>query len=87
MVRILFMSYAGPTQARRHEIESTELNEQAGEALQAIHQLGILHNDPIASNMAWNEEGGRVMFIDFERTTVQTERSPLEHIPSEKQPR
>lgn len=83
IVRMLFMSDAGPTLARRHEIESTELIEQAGEVLQAIHQLGILHNDPIASNMTWNEEGRRVMFIDFEWATIRTGRSP----PNKKQPR
>jgi serine/threonine protein kinase len=42
----------------------------------AIHNLGVLHSDPIPGNIVWNEENQRVIFIDFERAQYQR-RTPL----------
>jgi hypothetical protein len=77
MVHFMFMSFVGRTLAKRHDIDQNHLIQQAGESLHIIHQLGVLHSDPIPGNMAWNEEYGRVMFIDFERAKIQHNRMPL----------
>ncbi|EED18091.1 hypothetical protein TSTA_118580 [Talaromyces stipitatus ATCC 10500] len=58
MIHMIFMSCTGLTLARRRlEIESAQLIEKAERSLQATHELGVLHNGPIAGNMTWNEEG------------------------------
>ncbi|EED14486.1 metalloprotease m41 ftsh, putative [Talaromyces stipitatus ATCC 10500] len=71
MVHLTLMSYAGRNLAKRHESDHAHLIQQAETSLRAIHELGILHNDPIPGNMIWNEENKRVMFIDFERAQYQ----------------
>lgn len=76
MVHLSLMSYAGRSLARRHEIDQAQLIAQAEISLRAIHDLGVLHSDPILGNMIWNEENKRVMFIDFERAQYQ-KRIPL----------
>jgi hypothetical protein len=43
----------------------------------------VLHCDPIPGNMTWNEQDPCVMFIDFERSTLQSQRRvPLRIISS-----
>ncbi|EAW11094.1 uncharacterized protein ACLA_067310 [Aspergillus clavatus NRRL 1] len=76
MVHLTLMSYAGRNLARQHEIDEAQLIAQAETSLRAIHNLGVLHSDPIPGNMIWNEENQRVMFIDFERAQYQ-KRIPL----------
>lgn len=74
IVHMMFMSYTGRTLVKQNEIDSTQLIQQAEESLQAIHELGVLHSDPIAGNVTWSRESGQVMFIDFERAMVQNRR-------------
>jgi tRNA A-37 threonylcarbamoyl transferase component Bud32 len=76
MVHLTLMSYAGRDLARQHDIDEPQLIAQAETSLRAIHNLGVLHSDPIPGNMIWNEEDQRVMFIDFERARYQ-KRIPL----------
>uniref|UniRef100_A0A093URP4 Putative cell division control protein 7 like 2 n=1 Tax=Talaromyces marneffei PM1 TaxID=1077442 RepID=A0A093URP4_TALMA len=76
MVHLTLMSYVGRNLARQREIDETRLIAQAETSLRAIHDLGVLHSDPIPGNMIWNEENQRVMFIDFERAQYQ-KRIPL----------
>ncbi|EEA18486.1 hypothetical protein TMatcc_001228 [Talaromyces marneffei ATCC 18224] len=76
MVHLTLMSYAGRNLARQHDFDEAQLIAQAETSLRAIHNLGVLHSDPIPGNMIWNEEGQRVMFIDFERARYQ-KRIPL----------
>ena len=76
IVHMMFMGYAGRTLCKQHDIDQVRLVRQAEKALHAIHQFGVLHNDPIPGNMIWNVEMDQVMFIDFERARVQG-RSPL----------
>ncbi|KAA8646678.1 uncharacterized protein ATNIH1004_005353 [Aspergillus tanneri] len=86
MVHLMFMGYAGRTLASRHDLDHGRLIQQAEKSLQAIHDLRVLQGDPIPSNMV--EENGRVMFIDFERATLQTRRIPLGGIsPNQKRKR
>lgn len=77
MVHMIFMSYAGRTLAKQHQIDHNRLVQEAENSLKAIHTLGVLHSDPILGNMIWNEENDRVMFIDFERATMQNRRMSL----------
>ena len=44
--------------------------DRASRALQAIHQLEVLHHDAMPRNLLWNTEGERVMVVDFERAKV-----------------
>jgi serine/threonine protein kinase len=76
MVHLTLMSYAGRNLARQHEIDEAQLIAKAETSLRAIHNLGVLHSDPIPGNMIWNAETQRVMFIDFERAQYQ-KRVPL----------
>jgi len=39
-------------------------------SIEDIHQAGVLHTDTRAANMLWNQETGRVMLIDFERSEM-----------------
>ncbi|OJD13932.1 hypothetical protein AJ78_05669 [Emergomyces pasteurianus Ep9510] len=75
IVHLMFMGYAGKTVAGRYDLDRRQLTQQAEKSLQAIHELHVLQGDPIAGNLV--EEDGRVMFIDFERATLQTRRVPL----------
>lgn len=58
MVHMMFMNYAGRMLAKRHQINRNQLVQQAENSLQAIHNLGVLHGDPIPGNMILNEENG-----------------------------
>jgi hypothetical protein len=80
IVHMMFLSYAGRTLTKRHQVDQNQLVLQAENSLQKIHRLGVLHSDPIPGNMIWCEENDQVMFIDFERAKVQNGRTPLEPI-------
>lgn len=80
IVRLMLIGYAGGKHARRHTADRNRLIQCAGDSLQAIHDLGVLHGDPIPGNLIWNEENDGVMFIDFERATLLSRRLPLEGI-------
>jgi hypothetical protein len=43
-------------------------------SLQAIHNLGVLHSDPIPGIITWDEQNRCVLLIDFERSTLQNQR-------------
>jgi hypothetical protein len=77
IVHLMFMSYAGRTLAKRHEIDQNQLILHAENSLHAIHRLDVLHSDPIPGNMIWNKENDRVMFINFERAKFQKRRTAL----------
>ena len=57
------------------------VSQMVAKGIEAIHALGVLHRDVATRNMLWNEECGRVMFVDFERSVVfktkQKQRRPL----------
>lgn len=75
IVHLMFMGYAGRTLASQHNLNHHQLIQQAEKSLQAIHNLHVLQGDPIPGNMV--KENSQVMFIDFERATLQTQRIPL----------
>ena len=68
---MLFLSWGG-TRIDRHIDRNREgdVLVQATNSLQAIHRLGVLHQDAMPRNMLWNTEGEGVMFVDFERAKV-----------------
>ncbi|CAG7996873.1 unnamed protein product [Penicillium nalgiovense] len=80
LVHFMLMGYAGRTLAMEHGIEPDQLIRLAEVSLHAIHRLGVLHSDPIAGNMVYNEDSGRVMFIDFERAQLEKRRPPLKSL-------
>ena len=52
--------------------------EELVESLSCIHRAGVLHGDIRADNIRWNAEAGRIMLIDFERSTfLRPARDPL----------
>lgn len=66
-VHMMFLSWGG--QCIKLHAEPTKephVPGQAVEAMQAIHQLGVLHCDAMPRNILWSEETKHVMFIDFE---------------------
>ncbi|KAL6240161.1 hypothetical protein BDW75DRAFT_246740 [Aspergillus navahoensis] len=70
------------TGAKQEELMHSRLSPMQGMYVPAIQKLGVLHGDLIPGNMTWNEEYGRVMFIDFEQATLQPRRLPLRGISS-----
>ncbi|KAH1309301.1 hypothetical protein KXW53_002193 [Aspergillus fumigatus] len=74
IVHLMCMGFAGRTLARAHALDRSEIIQRAETSLQEIHNLGVLHCDPIPGNMTWNEQDHCVMFIDFERSTLQSQR-------------
>lgn len=83
IVHMLFLSWGG-IRIDRH-IDPDNMNDvldRAGKALQAVHQLGVLHHDAMPRNLLWNTIEQGVMVIDFERAKVlerkATKRTALE---------
>ncbi|OJD10750.1 hypothetical protein ACJ73_09708, partial [Blastomyces percursus] len=74
---LLCMGFAGRNLIYPHGLDRDHLVQQAKISLQAIHGLGVLHNDPSPRNITWNEEDDRVMLIDFERSILLNKRMPL----------
>lgn len=70
IIHMLFMAWGGETITQLQK-DKKEFREQAITAIEAIHQLGVLHKDAMARNMLWSEELGRVLFIDFERAEIR----------------
>ncbi|KAI3092916.1 hypothetical protein CBS147333_10171 [Penicillium roqueforti] len=81
LAKIYFLHGAGEI---RHMLvmgwggKSTASMELTPQLLQGIHQsnkeiraLGIIHEDLRRDNVLWNEELGRVMIIDFHRSTLK----------------
>ncbi|KAL8830037.1 MAG: hypothetical protein Q9170_005918 [Blastenia crenularia] len=63
LVHMLLLSYGG-NDLCYHTIEDEE--QQAAEFESIIATSGVKHQDIRSANMLWNEELGRILFIDFE---------------------
>ncbi|KAH8431010.1 uncharacterized protein LDX57_008671 [Aspergillus melleus] len=88
IVQLMCMGFAGRTLARQHALDRHQMIQRAGISLRKIHSFGVLHSDPIPGNMTWNEQDRCVMFIDFERSTLQPQRRmPLGLICNQKRKR
>ncbi|KAL8707929.1 MAG: hypothetical protein Q9225_007683 [Loekoesia sp. 1 TL-2023] len=73
LVHMLLMSYCG-----EFVQDSIDDQEQQQKHFQtAIAAFGVRHGDMRFPNMLWNGELGRLMFIDFERSTIDDRRKSL----------
>ncbi|KAL8898908.1 MAG: hypothetical protein Q9207_006468 [Kuettlingeria erythrocarpa] len=74
---MLLLSYGGeePMGSSKVQRQQTEYFEST------IAVFGILHGDVGCTNMLWNKELGRFMFIDFERSTLF---DPIRKVPDDK---
>ena len=71
IVHMLFLSWGGIRIDRHIDRNNMgDVLDRASRALQAIHQLEVLHHDAMPRNLLWNTEGERVMVVDFERAKV-----------------
>ena len=84
LIHMMFMAWGGAALGECSQIlghVEKDVSQMAAEGMEAMHALGVLHRDVATRNMLWNEERGRVMFVDFERSVVfetgQKQRQPL----------
>ena len=84
LIHMMFMAWGGEALGGCRQILAhveKDVSQMAAEGMEAMHALGVLHRDVATRNMLWNEECGRVMFVDFERSVVfetgQKQRQPL----------
>ena len=84
LIHMMFMAWGGAALGECSQILGhieKDVSQMAAEGMEAMHALGVLHRDVATRNMLWNEECGRVMFVDFERSVVfetgQKQRQPL----------
>ena len=87
LIHMMFMAWGGEPLGGCGQIlggVEEDVSQMAAEGMEAMHALGVLHRDVATRNMLWNEECGRVMFVDFERSVVfetgQKQRQPLGEI-------
>ena len=71
IVHLVCIGYAGKTLVRPCGLDFDEMLQQAANSLEAVHELDVLHSDPIPGNISRDEGNGRVNFIDFERAVIQ----------------
>lgn len=70
---MLLMSYSG-----EYVDDSIDDQEQQQKHFEtAIAAFGVRHRDMRFPNMLWNRELGRLMFIDFERSSINVRRKSL----------
>ena len=78
LVHAMFLSYGGTALYRhRNNDIKPHLTQQVERAMQAIHNLNVLHRDPFARNILWNSTSGQVIVIDFERAEILELRPAL----------
>ncbi|KAF2105268.1 hypothetical protein BDV96DRAFT_592779 [Lophiotrema nucula] len=67
LVHVMFLSFGGTPISKHLTPENRAVvTSLAHCSAQAIHNLGVLHQDLEARNMLWNRETGGVMVIDFD---------------------
>ncbi|KAI9809912.1 MAG: hypothetical protein M1825_000345 [Sarcosagium campestre] len=86
LVHMICLSFAGqPIRKCTNGNNRAQLVQQARNAMQAIHELGVLHRDAEPRNLLWDATAGQVMVVDFERAeTVQTRPVLAELSPNRK---
>ncbi|KAL8961321.1 MAG: hypothetical protein Q9193_002109 [Seirophora villosa] len=67
LVHMLLMSYGGEHVAYERTRDQIQ---QAEDFETTIAAFGVQHEDMRSRNMLWNQEIGRLLFIDFERSTT-----------------
>lgn len=77
IVHMLLLSYGGEAISRSCMVEH---DEQVRQFELVIAARGVKHEDTRCLNMLWNKELERLMFIDFERSTVDIGTRALQDI-------
>ncbi|KAL8919997.1 MAG: hypothetical protein Q9208_006501 [Pyrenodesmia sp. 3 TL-2023] len=77
IIHMLLLSYGGETISRACEVEH---HQQVRRFELALADRGVKHEDTRRLNMLWNKELGKLMFIDFERSTVEIGTRALQDI-------
>jgi hypothetical protein len=78
LVHMMLPSPAGrPLSGELTAANRAELMNKTRKSLGAIHQLGVVHQDPAPRNLCWNQEISEVMVLDFERSVVIEARPVL----------
>jgi len=73
---ILLLYFGGTSLVSKEQLEGKltrgrELADELQKTLKQIHKAGVLHRDVADRNILWNEEVGRILMIDFERSRLQ----------------
>ncbi|RFU31113.1 hypothetical protein B7463_g5223, partial [Scytalidium lignicola] len=75
IVHMMILSWAGQSLDDGkilNRIDRKMLDVMVTRSIEDIHRAGVLHKDARSANMLWNQETGRVMLIDFERSEILT---------------
>lgn len=70
VIHMLLLAYGGTRVDRNPDVG--DLDAQVKNFEGELGRFGVRHEDLACRNMLWNPELGRVLFIDFERSTVDT---------------
>ena len=77
IVHFLLMSWAGEAAAYdATAITSKDFKEEIRLSENEMCQRGVIHGDVRGPNILWNRELGRVMLVDFERSTMLDQGPP-----------
>ena len=91
IVHMMILSWAGESlddSKVLKRVDQRTLDVMVTQSIEDIHHAGVLHADLRAANMLWNQETGRVMLIDFERSEMMGFRQALaESSPNRKRKR
>jgi hypothetical protein len=81
IIQMMILSWAGESfdeSTSGQAVDSHGRTQGLIRSLEAIHRQGVLHGDVRMPNVLWNEETGRAMLVDFERSTIVAPmRQPL----------
>jgi len=73
IVHMMILSWAGEILEESNflkYIDPRTLDIMITQSIEDMHHAGVLHADLRTANMLWNQETGRVMLIDFERSEI-----------------
>ena len=73
IVHMIILSWAGESLDDSKVLKcmgQRTLDVMITQSIEDIHHAGVLHTDLRTANMLWNQEIGRVMLIDFERSEI-----------------
>lgn len=72
LIHMMFLSFEGMAVHWCINTDNREdMTQQIEHCIQAIYQLGVLHQDVMSCNILWNVKVGQPMAIDFERVEIQ----------------
>ncbi|KAG6257911.1 hypothetical protein E4U24_003839 [Claviceps purpurea] len=82
VVHFMFLSWGGhhveQDEMVKFEIPRSRLIEQAEQAMDSVHEKGVIHQDVRWENVLFNPETSSVMVIDFERSDLVGKSTSLE---------